>query len=120
MAREVTYSCSLNAGKNGARITHAQSKTLDMAGNELLQATQLIGTGAELLTFGDIAGAPGVVLFVNLDATNYVEVDSANTFDKFPQKLMPGDSILLRPQTGNIYARANTAACRCLKVATEA
>lgn len=120
MAREITYSVNLNVSKGGARVSHAKSQTLDMTGDDMLQSTQLIGTTAEALTFDEISGAPAVLLLENLDAANYVEIDSAATMDKFPQKLMPGDPILLRPQTGTIYARANTASVRIVKAAVEA
>ena len=120
MSREITYNISVNASKGGARVSHGATKTLDMAGDDMLQSTQLIGTSAEAITFEDISGAPAVLLIQNLDAANYVEIDSANTFDKFPQKLLAGESVLLKPQTGTIYAKANTAPVRILKVAVEA
>ena len=101
-------------------MTHAKSQTLDMAGDDMLQSTQLIATAATALTFDGITGAPAVLLVENLDAVNYVEIDSANTFDKWPQKLMPGDVVILRSQTGVIYGRANVAAVRIAKVAVEA
>jgi hypothetical protein len=79
--------------------------------------TQLIGTTAEAISFGDVGNPPKKVVVVNRDATNYVEIDSANTFDKFPQKLTPGDFIVLSPQTATIYAKANTADVRIEKMA---
>ena len=120
MAREIQYNVSINAVKGGARVSHAKAKTLNMTGDDMIQSTQLIGTTAELLTFDEISGAPGVLLIENLDVTNYVEIDSEAAMGNFPQKLVAGDAILLRPQTGTIYARANFASVRILKVAVEA
>lgn len=101
-------------------MQHTKSKTLDMAGDDMVQSTQLIGLSSEALTFDEITGAPAVLLIENLDATNYVEIDSATTMDKFPQKIEAGGVVLLRPQTGTIYARSNTAAVRIVKAAVEA
>lgn len=120
MAREIQFNSQLAASKNGASINLSVSKVLDMAGNSMIQETQDITTGGVALTFGDVSGAPKKLIVVNLDATNFVEIDSANTFDKFPQKLVAGDFALLSPQTATIYARANTATVRVWKGAVQA
>ena len=119
MAREITCTVTLFANKNGARVSHTKSKVSDMTGDDMIQSTQLIGTTAEALTFDEISGAPQSLLIENLDSTNYVEIDSASAMDKFPQKLLAGDAVLLKPQTGTIYAKANTAAVRIAKCAVE-
>ena len=120
MANETSFTASLTVSKGGATIDRSFSKSLDMTGAQMCNLTQNVGTSAEAITFGDISGAPEKLLIKNLDATNYVEIDSADTFDKFPQKLVAGDFILLSPQTGTIYAKANTAAVNILKLAVEA
>jgi hypothetical protein len=127
MANEIQYSAMLQAAKNGASIGQQLTGVCDMAGAQMTQKTQNIGTTAEAISFDDISGAPKLVLLQNLDPTNYVEIDSASTMDKFPQKLLPGPSagipgtfILLAPETGTIYAKAHTAAVNLLVLAVEA
>lgn len=61
----------------------------------------------------------GFLLLKNLSAANYVEIDSVNTFNGFPQKILAGEFILLKPQTATIYARANTAEVNLQVVALE-
>ena len=72
------------------------------------------------MKIGDLANLTGGLLLKNNDATNYVEVDSANTFDKFPQKILPGGFLFLASQTLTIYAKANTAAISLTITAAEA
>lgn len=84
--------------------------TVTASGGDMVRTTQSIGTSAEAIVLGDLATA-AVLAVYNTDATNYIEVDSVNTMDKFPQKIPAGGFILLRPQTTTIYAKANTAAC---------
>lgn len=86
------------------------SVSYDLTGKKVFANDQNIGTVAEALNFGDITTVDHLYV-ENLDATNYVQVDSANTFDKFPQKIIAGDPAKLAPQTATIYAKANTAAC---------
>lgn len=92
------------------------NSSITMSGVEVIDATQVIGTSSEQITLGEI-GTPQKLLIKNLDTTNYVEIDSADTYDKFPQKLVAGDWCILCPQTGTIHAKANTAAVRIRKVA---
>lgn len=81
------------------------------SGTGVLVSQQTIGTTAEALVLTDLANVSGGLFLKNNDATNYVEVDSANTFDKFPQKIPPGGFVFLGAQSTTIYAKANTAAC---------
>jgi hypothetical protein len=84
--------------------------TFDQAGTGVLLANQTIGTTTEAIALGDLANVGGGLFIKNNDETNYVEVDSANTYDKFPQKILPGRAIFLASQTTTLHARANTAA----------
>ena len=115
MANEIKVNIGVTASKGGAVLNYNTSATATMAGTNLLDATQDIGTSAEAITFGDVSGAPGLLVVTNLSATNYVEVDAVNTFDAFPQKIMPGMSIVLAPETGTIYAKAHTATVKVRK-----
>lgn len=78
------------------------------SGAQNIANIQEVGTSAEAIVLGDVA-PPFWLYLENLGPTNYVEVDSANTFDNFSQKIPAGKGILLLPQTATIYAKANTA-----------
>lgn len=93
---------------NGTLQISVPVTTTTAAGTDAIAGTQTIGTSSEQLNLGDLATAAFVVV-VNTDATNYVEVDAADTYDKFPQKILPGKAIVICPQTVTLHARANTA-----------
>jgi hypothetical protein len=119
MANEVSFSGQFLASKNGATVTASMQKVLTMAGDDLVQATQVIGTSAEVLDFGEIAGAPGYVVVQNLDAANFVELATdAGMANKFA-KLLAGEWAGFPPSSATIYAKADTAAVRVLVVASE-
>jgi len=103
---------SITAAFSSTTDSFALSNTgnLTQAGVGALFQTQSIGTTAEALDLGDLANVGGLLVVKNTDATNYVEVDAVNTFNSFPQKILPGQAIVLGAQTTTIYARANTAA----------
>lgn len=92
---------------------------------ELTQATSgggnpgivSVGTSEETISFGDVT--PGLVMLYNLDATNYVEWGVATGV--YPFRLRPkltatnyGVPNLVYINSGTIYIRANTAACKVL------
>lgn len=120
MSTQVSTSVTITATSNGVTAKFSAQKSTTATGNIVYSGVQSIATSATALTFGNVSGTPLKVAVQNLDPTNYVEVDSANTFDKFPQKLLAGDPIVLSPQTGTIYAKANTAACLVQVVAMSA
>lgn len=120
MANEITASASLVAAKGGVQVSFTATKQNDMAGSDMLQNTQDIGTTAETVGFGAITGAPAMVLIQNLDPTNFIELGlSSGMTDKFA-KLLPGQVILFPPSTATIYAKADTAECKVLVEAVEA
>lgn len=119
MANEINYTVNLVARKGGAVVNPgALSETLSMTGDDMIQTTQVIGTSAEAVGFGEIAGAPAVVVVKNLDATNYVTVGFTNPPTEI--KILPGGAMLVTPAAAALYAIANTAACRVLVCAAEA
>lgn len=97
---------------NGQAVTLAKSYVGAPSAAFLIQGSEAILTTATTLAPGSLTGA-GKLLFINLDAVNFVQIDSANTFDKFPQKVGPGEAVLLSPQTTTLYAKADTATCQC-------
>jgi hypothetical protein len=52
---------------------------------------------------------PKVVFIQNNDDTNFLTVDAVVGLSSWPQKILPGTGIVLRPPNGTIYAKANAA-----------
>lgn len=85
----------------------------DQTGSGVYQQTLSIGTTAEDVSFGDIA--PGLVILVNLDDTNYVDfgMSDAGTL-KTLGRLYPGDRVPAMFMLGpgqTLRMQANTGAC---------
>ena len=119
MSNEITLSLALAIAKNGASVGGSQSSSIDMAGANFIGSVQTVPTAGVALDLGDVSAPPSYVLIQNLDAANFVEIDSANTFDKFPQKIRPGGVILLCPLSAVIHAKADTASVNVNVVAAE-
>ena len=119
MANEIYASLNFTARKSGAESTFAGSFNLTMTGDDMLQATQVIGTSSETINLGDITGAPGGFIIKNLDATNYVEIGGDSGLTVFKLKLLAGQFHYFQPSSATIYAKANTADVRVQIIATE-
>jgi hypothetical protein len=114
MATTINLSVSFTVAVGGQQIINLKpTDSFTASGTNSNQTVQSIGTSAELVGVGEVTTI-GYVLIVNLDDTNYVEIDKVNTFDAFPQKLLAGDVILLKPESATIYAKAHTASCDVL------
>jgi hypothetical protein len=85
--------------------------TITLSGTKFLKNRQTVGITAEALEIGDIA-VPGMLLFVNKDATNYVEVRDGDSGADVV-KVLAGEAALFRLATATPYVIANTAACEC-------
>ena len=120
MANEINVSASLTASKNGITLSQSASKAIDMAGSNLLFATQLIGTSSETVSLGEISGAPSAILIKNLDSTNYVEIGGDSGLTVFKIKIPAGQFAIFQPSSGTLYAKANTASVTLSISATEA
>src|SRR3954471_173221 len=108
MATKTKFSISLVA-RDGSDLKQCSiSGDETLAGDFALANVQAVGIADEALVVGDVP-ANGYLALINLDTTNFVQVDSASTYDKFPQKVYPGEGILLRPQTATIHVKADTA-----------
>jgi hypothetical protein len=70
----------------------------DVATKRVTRLKQNVGTSEEAINLGDVT-APGWALFVNRDATNYVELRVASGGAKFA-KLLAGEFCLLRLGSG--------------------
>src|SRR5690242_2237729 len=105
MANTITLSAALTLIGSGVNISlspSASQSQVATTGVGVLQQ-QTIGTSDETLIFTDVVPAGGFLLIYNSDSTNYVEIDSASTFDKFPQKLTAGKFVLLLPETSTVH-----------------
>lgn len=119
MANEIFATLQFTARKNGAEIAITSQHSVSMTGNDLLSATQVIGTTAEAVSFGDITGAPGEVVIKNLDATNFIELGGDSGLTVFKTKLLPGRFTVFQPTSATLYAKADTADVRIQVVANE-
>jgi hypothetical protein len=98
---------------NSGRVNIAQ--TSDGGGNPgLLDVT----TSEVTLSFGSVA--PGAIMLINMDPTNYVEWGVATGV--YPFRLHPNTGAVtskwaphfVQRQSGTIYLKANTATCKVL------
>ena len=119
MANEIYTSISYKARKNGADISISSAHNVTMTGDDMINTTQVIGTTAELVGFGEITGAPGEVVIKNLDATNFIELGGDSGLTVFKTKLLPGRSTIFQPSSATLYAKADTASVRIQILANE-
>jgi len=117
MAESISITGALIVGSSPI-ISASSSTTATQSGSENFGGTQSIATSSTAIELGAVSTI-GPMMVINTDSANYVEVDSASSFDKFPQKIPAGGFIILRPQTTTIYAKANTAAVNIRVVAVE-
>jgi hypothetical protein len=115
MANEITVQATIAVRKDylSARRNLGSSFDLNAASPAKAAGIASIGFAAhEALPMGDV-GTAGWAWFVNLDATNYVEigVDVAAAFVPMV-RLKPGEPALFRLATNAPYAKANVAAVK--------
>ena len=117
MASEINLTVSIRCSKSGATVSATASDVINMTGDDMIYDTQVIGTSAEALTWGEVTGAPKYAFIQNLDTTNFVTVGFTNPPTEM--KILAGECLLIPPTTATIYAKADTAACRVVKCAME-
>lgn len=120
MANEITQTISLSVSKNGASSSISKTKRIDQTGDEHIKSTQVIGTTAETLGLGDITGTPSQISITNLDATNFVEIGGDSGLTVFKIRVSKGETVIFRPTSSTIYAKADTADVRVEILAIEA
>jgi hypothetical protein len=119
MANEGYFSIRLDARKGGSDVTTLSSSRFTIAGDNFVKSTQLIGTTAETVDFGEISGAPQMCNVSNLDATNFVELGGDAGMTGLKLKLMPGMSNLVSLSSATLYAKSDTAPARIEVTAIE-
>jgi hypothetical protein len=109
MANLTNASVSITSTISGQQFAGAQQIQTAPAGVAACKTIQSIATSSTQIVL-EVTGNPAYLLIINEDPTNYVEVDSVNTFNNFPQKILAGGFIVLSPETATVYAKANTGA----------
>ena len=93
------------------------SVSITVSGNQIMDNVQAVGTSEEAILMGDVA-AGGVCFFMNMDATNFVELRSGTGATDFI-RLNAGEWCLFRMSADATapFAIADTAAVnlRCLR-----
>lgn len=120
MANEIA--CQINVTVRTGDIDE-EVITVDLSdvGAEYVGEEFLIGTSDNTIQIG---GTPACIFIANVDSfgpsgsTNTVLVDSVSTYDSFPQTILPGQAIYLKPETGTIHIKAVTAPCKIFLVTT--
>lgn len=112
MANEITVTTNLSAVKGNLSYSRAYTARVTMATARKDGKVQTIGTAYEALTPAADLTTNGWAIFINLDATNYVEIGVEVAAAFYPAvRLNAGESALFRAAQGvTLYARANTAA----------
>jgi hypothetical protein len=113
MANEITYSSRLSVTKGNLQIAYAPSALQPNLDNDTGSAgQQIIGTTAEAVTIGTDTGTGGMAFFRNLSDAATITLSKAtntSTFDPL-LRLLPGEYVICRLQTTNVWAQAITVA----------
>ena len=82
MANEIKTNVSISVKTGlGAKLDRAESKSIDMAGESILQTTQLVGSSNETIDMTNTElGTPGYVFIKNLDSTNYCSIGLSSSY----------------------------------------
>jgi hypothetical protein len=113
MPNEITYSARLSVAKGNLQLTYAPSALQpDLASDTGSAGQQVIGDVAESITIGTDTLTGGMAFFRNLSDGATVTLSKAtnsSTFDPLI-RLLPGEYVVCRLQTTNVWARATTVA----------
>ncbi len=93
---------------NGATVNETRTFNADVTGGGIFRHVQTVGTSEEAVVPAGIdLTAGGLAMVTNLDSTNFVEVRPATGVADL-EKILPGESQLVRYTTTGLYAIANT------------
>jgi hypothetical protein len=117
MANEISASINCTISQSGQNVSGSKSFTATLSGASFIGEGVTIGsTTAAPLYIGGLSN-PAIVVVINQDTTNFITVAGDAPLANFPQKILPGQGVLLNPETGTIYAKADTAPCQAWVVA---
>jgi hypothetical protein len=117
MANEISVSASCTITQAGQSVSGSKSFNANLSSTSFLGQEVTIGSTTAALVYMAGLTNPSTVLVINQDTTNFITIDNILALSNFPQKLLPGQAVLLLPETGTIYAKADTAPCQAWIVA---
>ena len=110
MANELKLSVRMRLAKGELKKSFTSgSLSIDVAGENVIDNVQAVGTAEEAIVLGDSA-AGGYCIAQNVDATNYVSLRRATGEGNFI-RINPGQIAVFRLEAAAPCAIANTAAC---------
>jgi hypothetical protein len=119
MASEKSTSISFSITKNNLRGGDVLSLTENLTGSNYYGKPVTVTTSWTAVPL-DLLGSFDLLMVKNTDATNYVELATANDGTHKFAKLTPGRAVFFPPNSAStIYWKANVASCVCNVVATE-
>lgn len=118
MANEIKATVILNVTKGGVSMLQNLSVTEDMAGDEMINNVQIVGTSQEAINIGDIT-TPSYIICKNLDPTNFIQIGADPLAAEYLTKLLPGQITLFPANQAVVYAKASVE-CKMLVLAIEA
>jgi len=117
MANEISASISCTISQSGQSVSGSKTFSATLSATNFIGEAVTVGsTTAAPLYIGGLSN-PAVVCVINQDTTNFLTVAGDAALANFPQKILPGQGILLNPETGTIYAKADTAPVQAWVVA---
>lgn len=119
MASEKQTSISFRVAKGGLAVSDSVALVEDLSGTDFYAKPVTVTTSWAAVSVEELASVD--LLFVkNTDATNYVQLATANDNSGIFARLTAGRGCFFPVNSGStIYARANTASCVCNFVAVE-
>jgi hypothetical protein len=119
MASEKQSSINFSITKNNLRVSDTLSLSEDLSGTDYYGKSWVVTTSWTAIPLDALASFN--LLFVkNTDATNYVELATANDGTHKFSKITPGRGCFISdPSASTLYWKANAASCVCNVTATE-
>jgi hypothetical protein len=119
MASEKQTSINFSISKNNLRVSDTLALTENLSGTDYYAKSWVVTTSWTAIPLDALASFD-LLMVKNTDATNYLQVATANDGTHIFARLTSGRALLLPPETGaTLYWRANTAACVANVTATE-
>lgn len=119
MANEKTTSINFSVQKNNLRVNDSLSLIETLAGTDYYAKSWTVTTSWTAIPLDALASFD-LLMIKNTDATNYVELATANDGTHKFSKLTPGRATFISdPSASTLYWKANAASCVCNVTATE-
>lgn len=119
MANEKTTSISFQVAKGGVTVRDSVSLSETLSGTDFIGRPVTVTTSWTAIPLGDLASFD-LLYARNTDATNYIQIATANDGTHVFAKLTAGRACFLPVDSGaTLYWKANSASVVCNLVATE-